>query len=141
MLFTEVAPGAYRVRFELDASTFARFFERGPAPFRTAVYSVGPGSRDRLADLASLCFGVEFREREWFTVESPDYRRPLREGMHPPWWLSIPGAGHRASELRFVLAEPGDVCVLLHYDGPAEVELNEVVLYRETYDRGGAPRR
>ncbi len=138
VIFTDVAPGLYLIRFDLEGSTFARFFERRPAPVRTAVYSALPDSGDRFADTASLWFGIE--PRRWSTVNSPDYRRPLQEGIHPPWWLSIPGAGDRASQLRFVLTESGDVGVLLHYDGPADLELNGVVLYRETYDRRGSPR-
>ena len=130
-------PGIYRVGFELEGATFARFFERLPATVRTAVYSTGEG--DRFKDTASLWFGME--PPRWNTVNSSEYRRPLREAVHPPWWLSIPGAGHRASQLRFVLAEPGDVGVLLHYDGPGDLALNGIVLYRETYDRGGASRR
>ena len=131
-------PGRYRVRFDLEGSTFARFFERGPAPVRTAVYA-GPGLEDRFEDTASLWFSLGYDQ--WSTVESPDYRRPLHEAIHPPWWLSIPGAGHRASQLRFALTESGDVGVLLHYDGPAALELNEIVLYRETFDRLDRPRR
>ena len=137
VVFSGLDPGLYRVRFDLEGSTFSRFFERRPAPVRTAVYSIGPG--DRFEDTASLWFGI--KPRGWTTVNSPAYRRPLEEGVHPPWWLSIPGAGHRASQLRFVLAEPGDVGVLLHYDGPADLALNGIILYRETYDRGGASRR
>ena len=138
VVFSGVAPGLYRVGFDLEGSTFARFFERGPAPIRTAVYSAPPDSGDGFSDTASLWFGI--KPRGWSTVNSPDYRRPLQEGIHPPWWLSIPGAGDRASRLRFVLTKSQDVCVLLHYDGPADLELNGVVLYRETFDRRGSPR-
>ncbi len=139
VVFTGLDPGLYRVRFDLEGSTFARFFERLPAPIRTAAYSTGPDSGDGFKETANLWFGL--KPRGWSTVNSPDYRRPLQEGIHPPWWLSIPGAGHRASQLRFVLPEPGDVGVLLHYDGPVDLQLNRVVLYRETYDRRDGPRR
>ena len=77
--------------------------------------------------------------RRWATVDSPDYHRPLQEGMHPPWWLAIPGAGDQASQLRFSLNESQDVCALLHYDGPADLELNAVILYRETFDGRDSP--
>ena len=128
VVFPGLEPGIYRVGFELEGPTFARFFERLPAPVRTAVCSAGEG--DRFEDTDSLWSGI--KPRGWATVNIPDYRRPLQEGIHPPWWLAIPGAGDRASQLRFILAEPGNVGVLLHYDGPAALELDGVVLYRET---------
>ena len=96
--------GIYRVRFNLTGSTFSRFFERHPAPIKTAVYTLPPPAR------------------------------PLVEGAHPPWWLSIPFAGDEARELRFILDKTQDVHVLLEYDGKAELDLTEIVLYRETYD-------
>ena len=38
-LLSNLPAGHYRVRFNLTGSTFARFFERTPAPLRTAVYA------------------------------------------------------------------------------------------------------
>lgn len=102
--FRDLPAGIYRVRFNLNGSTFARFFERHPAPIRTAVYTLPPPA----------C--------------------ALVQGAHPPWWLSIPFAGGEASELRFVLDKTRDVHVLLQYDGKADLELTDIVLYRETYD-------
>lgn len=139
VVFPGLEPGIYLVRFDLQGSTFSSFFERRPAPVRTAVYSANSGPGDPFEETASIWFGID--PGQWNTVNSPDYRRPLQEGIHPPWWLFIPGAGHRASELRFVLAAPGDVGVLLHYDGPADLALTGIALYRETYGRGGGPRR
>ncbi len=52
--------------------------------------------------------------------------------MHPPWWLSIPYAADQVRELRFVLPHPQDVWFILHYDGPEEIDLTDIVLYRET---------
>ena len=137
VIFSGLDPGLYRVRFELEGSTFARFFERRPAPVRTAVYSLDP--QDRFEETASFWFGI--KPPKWARVKSPTYRRPLQEGIHPPWWLSIPGAGDRASQLRFALTEPRDVGVLLHYDGPADLGLNGIALYRESFDDGGRPGR
>ena len=102
--FQNLPEGIYRVRFNLTGSTFSRFFERRPAPIRTAVYTLPPPAR------------------------------PLAQGAHPPWWLSIPFAGDEASELRFILDKTQDVHVLLQYDGKSELDLTEIVLYRETYD-------
>ena len=129
--FSNLSKGHYRVRFNLTGSTFARFFERSPALLRTAVYA-GPASPDQFADIRSLWFSMD--AYNWGTVSSPDYRRPLTEGIHPPWWLSIPFAAGRASELRFVLTQPQDVYCLYHYDGPADLTLTDIVLYRETFD-------
>ena len=102
--FPDVAAGHYRVRFNLKGSTFARFFKRNPAPINTAVYTLLPPTR------------------------------PLVQGAHPPWWLSIPFAGGKACELRFVLDKTRDVHVLLQYDGESDLELTGIVLYRETYE-------
>ena len=102
--FPDVAAGHYRVRFDLSGSTFARFFERSPAPINTAVYTLPPPAR------------------------------PLVQGAHPPWWLSIPFAGDEACELRFILDKTQDVHVLLQYDGKSDLELTGIVLYRETYE-------
>ena len=131
--FPDLPAGHYRIRFDVTGSTFASFFERIPAPIRTAVFS-GPVSADRFEEFSSIWFGMG--EHEWVTVTSPDYLRPLQEGFHPPWWLSIPfAADHHARHLRFSLTQPGDVHVLLHYDGPADLALTDVILYRETFDQ------
>ena len=102
--FRDLPAGIYRVRFNLTGSTFGRFFERRPAPIRTAVYTLPPPAR------------------------------PMAQGAHPPWWLSIPFAGAETRELRFVLDEAQDVHVLVQYDGKADLDLQEIVLYRETYE-------
>ena len=61
--------------------------------------------------------------------------RILRTGAHPPWWLSIPFARRRGhADLRFILDKTQDVHVLLQYDGKADLNLTDIVLYRETYD-------
>ena len=129
--FSNLSKGHYRVRFNLTGSTFTRFFERSPTPVRTAVYA-GSASPDQFADISSLWFSMD--PYNWGTVISPDYLRPLAEGIHPPWWLSIPFAADRASELRFVLTQPQDVYCLYHYNGPADLTLTDIVLYRETFD-------
>ena len=129
--FANLSKGHYRVRFNLTGSTFTRFFERSPTPVGTAVYA-SPASPDQFADISSLWFSMD--PYNWGTVISPDYLRPLAEGIHPPWWLSIPFAANRASELRFVLTQPQDVYCLYHYDGPADLTLTDIVLYRETFD-------
>ena len=101
--FRDLPEGHYRVRFNLTGSTFKRFFERGPAPIKTAVFSLPPPAR------------------------------PLVQGTHPPWWLSIPFADDETSRLRFVLDRTRDVHVLLQYDGGGDLDLTEIVLYRETF--------
>ena len=58
----------------------------------------------------------------------------MEEGVHPPWWLSIPIAGDRARQLEFVLPDTRDIFCLLNYDGPADLGLTDVVLYWETFD-------
>ena len=130
--FSNLSKGHYRVRFNLTGLTFAHFFERSPAPVRTAVYA-GPASPDQFADIRSLWFSMD--AYNWSTAISPDYLRPLTEGIHPPWWLSISFATSRASELRFVLTQPQDIYCLFHYDGPEALTLTDIVLYRETFDQ------
>ena len=102
--FRDLPAGHYRVRFNFTGSTFKRFFERGPAPIKTAVFTLPPPAR------------------------------PLVQGTHPPWWLSIPFAGDETSRLRFILDRTRDIHVLLQYDGGGDLELTNIVLYRETYD-------
>ena len=96
--------GHYRVRFNLTGSTFKSFFERFPAPIKTAVYTLSPPALAR------------------------------SQGVHPPWWLSIPFAGDEACQLRFILERTQDVHVVLQYDGTADLDLTDIVLYRETFD-------
>ena len=129
VLFSNVPAGHYRVRYNLTGSTFARFFEREPVPLRTAVYA-GPAP-NWSADILSWFNRDPY---DWSNVNSPNALRPLQEGVHPPWWLSIPFAADQACQLRFVLSQPQDVCSLLHYDGPADLTLTDIVLYRETFD-------
>ena len=102
--FADVQEGDYRLRFKLAGSTFASFFERHPAPIMTAVYTLPPPAH------------------------------PIAYGAHPPWWLSTPVAGDEARELRFTLDEAQDVYVLLQYKGKSDLDLHEIVLYRETFD-------
>lgn len=103
--FRDLPASIYRVSFNMAGTGFGRFFERHPAPIRTAVYTLPPPAR------------------------------ALTQGAHPPWWLSIPFGGDEAFELRFVLNENRDVHVLLQYDGKADLDLTEIVLYRETFDQ------
>ena len=102
--FRDLPEGHYRVRFNFTGSTFKRFFERQPAPIKTAVYTLLPPAR------------------------------PLVQGTHPPWWLSIPFAGDEACQLRFIQDGSRDVHVLLQYDGAADLDLTDIVLYRESFD-------
>ena len=134
ILLSNLSPGHYRVRFNLTGSTFARFFERSPAPVRTAVYAVS-GAPERLHDAIALWFSISKDPYNWTEVRIPDHRRPLQEGVHPAWWLSLPFAADRARQLRFALTRPQDVYLLLHYDGPADLGLTDIVLYRETFDQ------
>ena len=131
--YSDLPAGHYRVGFDFTGSTFASFFDRDPAPIRTAVYT-GAVSSDDLVRSSSLW--LDTIEHRWATVTTPDYLRPLQEGVHPPWWLSIPfAADHHAGHLRFALSRPGDVYVLVHYDGPADLDLTEIVLYREAIEQ------
>ena len=125
-------PGHYRVYYDISGATFGTFFERLPTPIKTAVYA-SSGAPDQLQAMVYQWFGME--RYKWVTVSSPDYVRPLQEGIHPPWWLSIPGAENQARELRFVIQRPQDVWLLLHYDGPHDLELTDIALYREHFDK------
>ena len=126
--FSNLPAGHYRVHFNLTvsvSSAFRSFFERNPVPFRTAVSS---------GSFASEWFSSKLDKGNWATVKSPDYQRPMEEGVHPPWWLSIPIAGDRARQLEFVLPDTRDIFCLLNYDGPADLGLTDIVLYWETFD-------
>ncbi len=126
--FSNLPEGHYRVRFNLTVSAVSAFrslFERNPVPFRTAVSS---------GSFNSEWFSSKLDQGKWATVESSDYLRPVQEGVHPPWFLSIPIAGERARRLKFVLNQPQDIFCLLHYDGPADLGLTDIVLYWETFD-------
>ena len=124
-------PGHYQVHFDISGSTFGTFFERLPTPIKTAVYT-GSGAPDQLQTTVYQWFGME--RYKWTTVNSPNYIRPLQEGVHPPWWLSIPGAENQARKLRFVIERSQEVWLLLHYDGPHDLELTDIILYREHFD-------
>ena len=102
--FADVQEGHYRVRFSLTGSTFTSFFQRHAAPIKTAVYTLPPPAL------------------------------PIAYGAHPAWWLSIPFAGGETRELRFVLDKAKDVYVALQYDGRSDLDLTDIVLYRETFD-------
>ena len=126
--FSNLPAGHYRVHFDLAVSAVSAFrslFERDPVPLRTAVNS---GSYN------SEWFSSKLDQEGWATVNSPSYQRPLEEGVHPPWLLSVPIAGDRARQLEFVLSDTRDIFCLLHYDGPADLGLSEIVLYWETFD-------
>lgn len=96
--------GHYRVRFKLTGSTFKSLFERFPAPIETVVYGLRHPAR------------------------------VLTQGTHPPWWLSIPFARDEPCHLRFRLDQAEDVRITLQYDGAADLELTDIVLYRESYE-------
>ena len=134
--FSDLPAGHYRVGFDFTGSAFTSLFERDPAPISAAAYT-GPVSSDLLARSLSTWLGTVGHRLA--SVTSPDYLRPRQEGSHPPWWLSIPFAGdHHARHLRFALTRRGDVHVVLHYDGPADLDLTEIVLYREVLDQPAA---
>ncbi len=100
----DLKEGYYRVRFNLTGSAFASFCERHPAPIMTAVYTLPPPAR------------------------------PIAYGAHPPWWMSIPFAGDETRELRFALDKTRNVHVILQYNGRSDLDLTEIVLYRETFN-------
>ena len=108
---------------------FSSFFDRSPTPIKIAVYAK-PDDPDLLQKMAYEWFHTE--RYQWTTLGSPDYVRPLQEGIHPPWWLSIPFADH-TRELRFTLTRDQDVWFLLHYDGPEKLDLTDIVLYQENF--------
>ena len=126
--FSNIPEGNYRVHFNLTVSAVSAFrslFERNPVPFRAAVNS-GSFNQD--------WFSSKLDKGNWATVKSSDYLRPMEEGVHPPWLLSMPIAGERARQLKFVLNQTRDIFCLLHYDGPADLSLTDIVLYSETFD-------
>jgi hypothetical protein len=127
--FPNLPRGHYRVRYNISGSTFSSFFDRSPTPIKIAVYAK-PDDPDLLQKMAYEWFHTE--RYQWTTFGSPDYVRPLQEGIHPPWWLSIPFADH-TRELRFTLTRDQDVWFLLHYDGPEKLDLTDIVLYQENF--------
>ncbi|MDE3257801.1 MAG: hypothetical protein OYM47_08215 [Gemmatimonadota bacterium] len=97
--------GYYQIHFKLSGSTFTRFFERNPAPIRITVST------------------------------HPHQGLPHTQSTHPPWWLSIPFARDEARQLRFKLDQTEDVQITLKYDGKADLDVTEFIVYRETFGR------
>ena len=128
--FPNVPAGYYQVHFNLNGSTFSSFFERQPLPVKTAVFAADV-SPHLLQRMTSLWFRTD---PKWCTLPHPEWRRPLVESFDPPWWPSIPIAAVRAYQLRFVLNQPQNIRCLLHYDGPENLELTDIVLYQVSFD-------
>ena len=63
-----------------------------------------------------------------------DEVQPQREALAVPWWASVPIVGDNSYELSFLVRQPGRVWFLFQYDGPADLALEEIVVYRQHLD-------
>ena len=128
----ELPPGHYRVRYVLEGSGFAAFFQRRPVPIAMAVYTApAEAESEHFQLLAEFWLG---RDRAIpFTIGNPTFIRPQVESHHPPWWLSVPFVGDRFFEQRFQLQETGEAWILFSYDGPIDLQVKEVILWREEF--------
>jgi|GEM_PF-956710 hypothetical protein len=124
-------PGFYQARFTFTGSSFSTLFERQPPPIIMAIYTAPIEASHwspRLKNLTQLWFNLN---REHFTtLKSPLFFRPQVESVQPPWWLSIPFVGSTFFDLDFALSEPRDVWFLYRYEGPKDLSLDEIILYR-----------
>ena len=57
-----------------------------------------------------------------------------REVLAAPWWASVPVLGRDAYELSCRVRQQGLVWFLFQYYGPADLDLREVVVYRQHLD-------
>jgi len=128
--FEDFPQGRYLARFRLTGGALSTPTQRLPAPVKMAVV---------VTDAANVPFE---RLRSWY--DSPrrmyditaqaDEVQPQREALAVPWWASVPIVGDNSYELSFLVRQPGRVWFLFQYDGPADLALEEIVVYRQHLD-------
>lgn len=124
-----LARGYYLARFKLRGAAFSAFFEREPAPVYLAVFA---------AQNSPPSSSLEAQASRWLTkhlafqdaTPRPDFVRPLVERIQAPWWTAMPWVGSSAYEFEFSLDQAQEIWLGFDYGGPADLSLEEIVLYR-----------
>ena len=57
--------------------------------------------------------------------------QPQREVIAAPWWTSLPVVGDDVYQMSFIVRQAGLVWFLFQYDGPADLDLEEIVVYSQ----------
>ncbi len=127
---SQLAPGRYLARFHLSGGALWTLTQRQPVPVKMAVV-VTDG-----AELPSENLQPWFESRRRMTDISTKSGAVAaqREVLAAPWWASVPVLGGDAYELSFRVRQQGLVWFLFQYYGPADLDLREVVVYRQHLD-------
>ena len=122
--------GRYLARFQLAGGALSTLTEKQPTPAKMAVV-VSDGSD---VPFERLKPGYDSPRRMHHIIAGPDGVQPQREALAAPWWASVPLVGDDVYELSFLVREEGIVWFLFQYDGPADLDLEEIVVYRQHLD-------
>ncbi len=126
----DLQQGRYLARFHLTGGALSTLTQRQPTPVKMAVF-VADGTPIPFHDLLPWYSS----QRRWHDIISqPQDVQPQRELLAAPWWASVPIAGDQVFELSFLVRQPGPVWILFQYDGPADLSLAEIVVYRQHLD-------
>ena len=119
-------PGRYQARFRIAGGALSTLTQRQPTPVKMAVV---------VTDGADVPFQ---RLQPWY--DSPRRLRditgslgvqPQREVIAAPWWTSLPVVGDDVYQMSFIVRQAGLVWFLFQYDGPADLDLEEIVVYSQ----------
>jgi hypothetical protein len=122
--------GRYVARFGLTGGALSTMVQRQPIPVKMAIVATG-GIKVPLKDLQPW---YDSRRRLHDIINNPDDVPPQREALAAPWWASVPVVGDSVYELSFLVRQPGSVWILFQYDGPADLSLEEIIVYRQHLD-------
>ena len=122
-----LAQGRYLVRFQLAGGALESIVQRQPTPVKMAVF-VRAGM-DFPLDQLQPWFSSPRRMHE--VIHGAGQLQPQRERITAPWWTSVPIVGDSFFEMSFLVSKPGLVWFLFQYEGSSEIELEEIVVYRQ----------
>ena len=122
-----LARGRYLVRFQLAGGALESIVQRQPKPVKMAVF-VSDGM-DLPLDQLQPWFSSPRRMHE--VIHGAGQLQPQRERITAPWWTSVPIVGDSFYEMSFLVRKPGLVWFLFQYEGSSEIELEEIVVYRQ----------
>lgn len=125
----EIRPGRYRIHFDVRGGGLGTWLERDPEPVVMALYSAPVNSQSERRALRERAVAW-FERSHRFPWSHPAAPPPQVESLRPPWWTRVPFAGGRAYDLEFVLAEKRDVWLLISYEGPEDLSVQEIGFYQ-----------
>ncbi len=128
--YPKLPRGYYRIRYRISGPIFHTLFQRNSPPVLLAAYPIST-SKDLMQALVYTWFTQD--RTEFPTVANPGYYRPLAEGIYPPWQATWP-LGDGVFELSFYQPHEQDMRFLLRYDGPLDLEVESMTLFRDTYE-------